>query len=160
MSRLGINCQKDRCGWRCSTSSKGNKKKGNRKLKIGAIPELLYKAVLFARLNGERIPSGKPFDSDKWYCTLSDEVNVTFDGHPDSDEDGDVETFIVAFFVDSSHMSFFVDIEGCLGSSPTADLDYAKERFQEDLESQAEAVSLSPKEVIKFVEASLNELKI
>ena len=129
-------------------------------MKIDAIPELLCKAVLFARLNGERIPSGKPHGSDKWYCTLSDKVNVTFDGHPDSDEDGDVETYIVAFFVDSSHMTFFIDIEGCLGSSPTGDLDYAKERFEEDLESQAEVASLTPKEAIKVVEASLKELKI
>jgi len=90
---------------------------------------------------------------------LSDEVNVTFDGHPDSDEDGDVETYIVAFFVDSSYMTFFVDIEGCLGSNPTADLDYAKERFEEDLESQAEAVSFTPKEAIKFIETALKRLK-
>ena len=73
-------------------------------MKTGAIPELLCKAVLSARLNGERIPSGQPFEADKWYCALSDKVNVTFDGHPDSDEDGDVETYVVTFFVNDSSL--------------------------------------------------------
>ncbi len=124
-----------------------------------SIPALLCKAVLFAREKGKRLPSGKPHGSDKWYCKLSDKVHVTFDGHPDSDEDGDIETYVVAVFVDSEHMTFFVDIEGCLGSSPSADIDYVSERFQEDLESQAEGVSLTSKKAITFIAASLEEFK-
>jgi len=124
------------------------------------IPALLCKAVLFAREKGKRLSSGKPHGSDKWYCKLSDKVHVTFDGHPDSDEDGDIETYVVAVFVDSEHMTFFVDIEGCLGSSASADIDYVSERFQEDLESQAEGVSLTPKKAIIFIESSLKELKM
>jgi hypothetical protein len=120
---------------------------------------LLCKAVLLAREKGKRLPSGKPHGSDKWYCKLSDKVHVTFDGHPDSDEDGDIETYVVAIFVDSEHMTFFVDIEGCLGSSPSADIDYVSERFQEDLESQAEGVSLTSKKAITFIAASLEEFK-
>ena len=85
---------------------------------------------------------------------------MTFDGHPDSDEDGDIETYVVALFVNSEHMAFFVDIEGCLGSSPSAVIDYVSERFQEDLESEAEGVSLTPKKAITFIEASLKELKL
>ena len=124
-----------------------------------SIPALLCKAVLFAREKGKRLPSGKPHGSDKWYCKLSDKIHVTFDGHPDSDEDGDIETYVVAVFVDSEHMTFFVDIEGCLGSSPSADIDYVSERFQEDLESQAEGVSLTSKKAITFIAASLEEFK-
>jgi hypothetical protein len=126
---------------------------------LKSIPALLCKAVLFAREKGKRLPSGKPHGSDKWYCKLSDKVHVTFDGHPDSDEDGDIETYVVAVFVDSEHMTFFVDIEGCLGSSPSADIDYVSERFQEDLESQAEGVSLTSKKAITFIAASLEEFK-
>ena len=125
-----------------------------------SIPSLLCKAVLFAREKGERLASGKPHGLDKWYCKLSGKVHVTFDGHPDSDEDGDIETYVVAVFVNSDHMTFFVDIEGCLGSSPSADIDYVSERFQEDLESQAEGVSLTLKKAITFIEASLKELKL
>ena len=129
-------------------------------IKLNTIPTLLSKAVLFAREKGKRIPAGKPFSSDKWYCKLSDKVHVTYDGHPDSDEDGDIETYVVAVFVNSEHMTFFVDIEGCTGSSLSADIDYVSERFQEDLESQAEGVSLSSKKAITFIETSLKELKL
>ena len=124
-----------------------------------SIPALICKAVLLAREKGKRLSSVKPHGSDKWYCKLSDKVHVTFDGHPDSDEDGDIETYVVAVFVDSEHMTFFVDIEGCLGSSPSADIDYVSERFQEDLESQAEGVSLTSKKAITFIAASLEEFK-
>ena len=124
------------------------------------IPALLCEAVLFARAKGKRLPSGKPHGSDKWYCKLSDKVHVSFDGHPDSDEDGDIETYVVAIFLNSEYMTFFVDIEGCLGSSPMADMDYVSERFQEDLESQAEGVSLTTKKAITVIESSLKELKM
>jgi hypothetical protein len=125
-----------------------------------SIGELLSNAVLFARNHGKRQSSKERFARDKWFVKLDNDVTVTYDGHPDSCDDGDTECFVVSIAAGGDRMTFFVDLDGCSDDNPTADIAYTDERFEDDLTDQAESVGLSPASARKTVISAINKLKL
>lgn len=125
-----------------------------------SIGELLSNAVLFARNHGKRQSSKERFSRDKWFVKLDNDVTVTYDGHPDSCDDGDTECFVVSIAAGGDRMTFFVDLDGCSDDSPVADIAYTDERFEDDLTDQAESVGLSSASAKKTVIAAMNKLKL
>jgi hypothetical protein len=121
------------------------------------IGDLLSDATLFARKHGKRQTPKQSFAKDKWFAVLTDELKVTYDGHPDSCDDGDTESYVVAIKVDGNWLTFFVDLDGCATDDPVADVKYTNERFQEDLSDQAESAGLSPSTAKKKIAAILEQ---
>jgi hypothetical protein len=123
-----------------------------------SVPDLLTALVIAAR--GGKWEKQSTSD-DKWYVDVGNGIQVTFDGFSldeDDNENRDWESYVVAVDLDGQTASFYVDVEDCLSDNPTANEDYVKERYNDDVEEQLDGSGYSKKKFEKYFSDIVSKL--